>query len=111
MIARHIAPTPPLLTFWLEVDLETAQGRINERQITAMLEAGERVHHGQAVPAFASDSRLEDEALNFHLRVQQGYEALLRENPGRIVKLDAALPIAELADEVWRVARERLDVV
>ncbi len=111
LIERHIAPTPPLLTFWLEVGLETAQGRINQRQIQKMFQAGERLRRGGTAQPAATDTRLEDEALHFHLRVQEGYETLQREHPGRIVRLDAARPIEELAEEVWRVVKERMDVL
>lgn len=119
VIARHIAPTSPVLTFWLEVELEAAQGRINERQMKQMRQAGEQAGGGGSKPLGwsgsaaepAGDSRLENEALRFHLRVREGYAALLRENPRRIVKLDGALSIEELGGQVWRVVKERMDVL
>jgi dTMP kinase len=111
IIAEHIATTPPALTFWLEVELETAQGRINKRQLNDLVRLGDRLAHGHVTESPPADTRLEDEALNFHLRVQAGYDALLQEHPQRIVQLDGSRPVAELAESVWTTVKERLDVL
>ncbi len=44
--------------------------------------------------------RLEREQLAFHERVRQGFLALAGRDPGRYLVLDAARPVAELADAI-----------
>ena len=46
--------------------------------------------------------RMERESLSFHRAVREGYLRLLELHPGRIVRVDAALP----EEEVWRRVRE-----
>ena len=44
---------------------------------------------------------MESETIEFHRKVRKGYLRLQEENPGRIVRIDGALP----ADEVFRRVR------
>lgn len=111
VIEGSIAATPPDLTFWLDADLGEAQARIGRRQMEAMLQVGRRVEAHLPPEPLSSDTRLENEALQFHMRVQQGYEALRQQHPGRIVRLDAAQAIAHLSAQVWAVVEERFDAV
>ena len=48
-----------------------------------------------------SADRMESEAIEFHRKVRKGYLHLQSEHPGRIVRIDGALP----ADEVFRRVR------
>lgn len=52
--------------------------------------------------------RMEAEPTAYHESVRQGYLALAREFPKRIVVLPADLPLEELAGSCWSVTRERL---
>ncbi|GBD12865.1 Thymidylate kinase [bacterium HR24] len=47
------------------------------------------------------DDRFRYQALDFHQRVRQGYLALAREEPARIVVVDATLPVAEVTEALW----------
>jgi dTMP kinase len=53
-------------------------------------------------------NRLDDYALEFHQRVRQGYLALMKAEPARWVRLDAAQDEGVLAGEVWKVVRGKL---
>jgi len=52
--------------------------------------------------------RLEQEQLEFHERVRQGYLALARAESGRWVTLDAARPIPEVQEEIRSRVSDRL---
>jgi dTMP kinase len=45
--------------------------------------------------------RIEAEPLDFHQRIREGYLALARENPDRIVVIDAGSGVAEIETIVW----------
>ncbi|HXG42657.1 MAG TPA: dTMP kinase [Dehalococcoidia bacterium] len=47
------------------------------------------------------DDRFRHQALDFHRRVREGYLALAREDPRRIVVVDAALPQQQVTDLLW----------
>lgn len=53
-------------------------------------------------------NRLDDYALAFHERVRAGYGELMRLEPGRWVRLDAAQPVEALAAAVWQVVEQRI---
>jgi dTMP kinase len=56
----------------------------------------------------ATDSdRMENEMIEFHRRVYNGYKELAVKFPDRIKTIDAARP----ADEVWKDVRRQLDVI
>ncbi len=54
------------------------------------------------------DDRFRHEALEFHRRVREGYLALAREEPQRIVVVDATLPLPQVTDLLWEHLRGRL---
>lgn len=80
----------PDVTFLIDIDLETSLMRARRRN--------ERV--GQ------SESRIDEEDTAFHERVRQGYLALAKAEPDRIVVIDGAAPIAEVGQRI----REKLRV-
>ena len=82
------AGVAPLVTFVL--DIEPAAGLARAR-------------------APGPADRLESEELAFHRRVREGFHAIAASAPERVVVLDATLPVDDLADEIARVALERLD--
>ena len=55
---------------------------------------------GRGSPGKAPD-RIEVEILAFHHRVREGYLTLAREEPFRIVTVDAAQGMVEIGDQVW----------
>ena len=81
------AGVAPLVTFVL--DIEPAAGLARAR-------------------ATGPADRLESEELAFHRRVREGFHAIAASAPERVVVLDATLPVDDLADEIARVALERL---
>lgn len=80
----------PDITFLIDIDLETSLQRAKRRN--------ERVG-----PA---ESRIDDESVTFHERVREGYLALARAEPERIVVIDGGMSISD----VGRAIREALDV-
>ncbi len=75
------------LTFWLDVDVEVGLARTQQR--------------GMA-------DRMEQSDLAFHQRVQQGFAALCRDNPQRIVRIDASLSEPEVTHQIQAIFQERL---
>ncbi|MCL4367753.1 MAG: dTMP kinase [Chloroflexi bacterium] len=52
--------------------------------------------------------RFEEEEIEFHHRVREGYLQLAKQDPGRWVVLDATRPLEDLHAEIRRVVTERL---
>jgi dTMP kinase len=80
----------PDLTFLIDIDLETSLQRARRRN--------ERVG--------PSESRIDEESVAFHERVREGYLALARAEPERIVVIDGSGSIGDVA----RAVREAFDV-
>jgi len=78
----------PNLTLLFDIDAETG---LRRRQANA-----------------AEWNRLDDYALEFHARVRAGYLELMKQEPARWVKLDAAQNVEALEAEVWQVVKARL---
>jgi dTMP kinase len=55
-----------------------------------------------------SCDRLEQERLEFHRRVHQGFQALAAAEPQRIVRIDAEGSPLEVAARIWSVVKPRL---
>jgi dTMP kinase len=53
-------------------------------------------------------NRLDAMALEFHQRVRAGYHALIAEEPGRWVKIDAGRGVAEVQADILAVVEGRL---
>ncbi len=53
-------------------------------------------------------NRLDLEGMPFHQKVRLGFETLARENPHRIVKIDASKPLEEVISAAWAVVGNRL---
>ncbi|HEX7928680.1 MAG TPA: dTMP kinase, partial [bacterium] len=75
LIAREIQPMPHL-TFWLDLDVPTARQRVLARLKANQTQAG-------------AESRIDEDAPDFHERVREGYQDLARLYPQRIVRIDA----------------------
>lgn len=74
----------PHLTLWLDLPPEVGLARAKARD------------------------RLEQERLEFHRRVYQGFQALAAAEPQRIVRVDAQGSPAEVAARLWSVVEPRL---
>ncbi|MFN3321954.1 MAG: dTMP kinase [Bryobacteraceae bacterium] len=82
----------PDLTICIDIDLETSIERARTRN-------RERENDGAA-----TESRLDDEAAEFHGRVREAYLALAQREPERFRLVDGRGTIDEVAGRVWRVA-------
>jgi dTMP kinase len=51
--------------------------------------------------------RMEQEDINFHVRVHQGYLNIAADNPERVVPIDASGTIDEIADTIWQIFENR----
>jgi len=101
VVRNKIEPATPDLTFWMDLTPCLARERIRVRH---------KVSGRDGAPEDAEATRLENEAEAFHKRVQNGYEVLYGTYPQRIVKIDAAAGIGEVAEQVWALLTERFDV-
>lgn len=70
----------PDVTFWMDVDPETGKARAAK--------AGEL-------------DRLEQEKMDFHYRVYEGYKTICEENPDRVRRIDATKQIEEIKEDVY----------
>lgn len=82
----------PDLTFWIQVDPEEALRRMSSRK-------------GEV-------TRFDAEALDFHRRVDEGYQHIAKRNPSRVHRLDGTRAPEDLVLEAWativNVAKARL---
>jgi len=99
-IAAEIAPTPPHITFWLDVEVDTARARIGEDGPPGAGNAGRRP---------TGERRLDMAAREFFGRVRSGYRTLAEQNPNRICRIDGDRDAETVAEEVWQRLRERYD--
>lgn len=53
-------------------------------------------------------NRLDLEKMDFHEKVRHGFETLAKDNPHRIVTIDASKPLEEVIENVWKVVEKRL---
>ncbi|QWB95987.1 dTMP kinase [Mycoplasmatota bacterium] len=77
----------PDLTFYIDIDPKLGLSRINHRQDL---------------------DRLDQESINFHDRVRQGYNKVLETYPNRVVRIDGDRTIEEIANEIITIIKERL---
>ncbi len=47
-------------------------------------------------------NRLDNEGLNFHNKVREGYKVLVKKYPNRMIEIDASLSIQKVFDNVWK---------
>jgi dTMP kinase len=85
----------PDVTVYLAIDVKTGLARIRSRN---------HALEGEA----ASETRMDDEADAFHDRVRQGYERLIRGEPGRFRVIDGNGPVETVAAGVWAAVQPLL---
>lgn len=78
----------PDRTFWLTVPPEVGAARIREGRDGV--------------------DRLDGEARSFMERVQQGYAAVARSEPERVVTIDAAQSVQAIADQIFQIITEEM---
>lgn len=81
----------PDLTLLLDIDVERGFRRVRERNRVGKL----------------PKDRIENESLAFHRRIRDGYLALCRAEPERVVRIDSDRAAEQVAREIWRVVAER----
>jgi dTMP kinase len=89
------------------LDLHRLSGADRLPDLTLILDLAVGSAQSRSDPTLPLD-RMEAEPTAYHDRVRQGYLALARKFPERIVVLPADLPLEELAESCWGVTRERL---
>jgi len=57
---------------------------------------------------FEAEGRFEQESLDFHSRVRNGYLEIAEREPERVKLVDASLPIDKLSDEIWTLVLNEL---
>ena len=77
----------PDLTLLVDIDAETSLARARARN-TAEL---------------TSETRMEEQSLEFHRRVWEAYHALAEREPERVRMVDGRAGMDEIEREIWRV--------
>ena len=108
-IAAEIATTPPQLTIWLDLDVESALGRIAGRKRAAAADPQGASAAPGASAQGAAESRLDREHPDFHRRVREGYAAIHRQEPERVLRIEAGGDVEGIGEAVWQAMRERYD--
>jgi dTMP kinase len=85
----------PDLTIYLDVPVEVGlkrrRGMVTEDQTAA---------YEVQLPLFAKWDRLDMKEVEFHRRVQRGYEKLMEAEPQRWFKVDAERPVEQIRDDI-----------
>ncbi|MBI3665169.1 MAG: dTMP kinase, partial [Acidobacteria bacterium] len=85
IVSRGLKPD---LTFLIDIDIETSVARARRRN------AGLPVN----------ENRFEQESLEFHTQVREGYLKISRREPRRVILIDGRRRPEEVAAEVWPLA-------
>lgn len=85
-----LGPTQPGLTLILDLPAEEGLRRAERR--------GE------------GDTRFEEKGVSFHQRLRREFLDIAEREPGRCVVIDAALPIPEVSDAIWRAVAGRFQI-
>jgi dTMP kinase len=77
----------PDLTLIVDIDLETSLGRARARNTVAE----------------SSETRMDEQSVEFHRRVRDAYHALAAEEPRRICVVNGAADVEAIAREIWEI--------
>ncbi len=75
------------LTIWLDIDVEIGLARAKQR---------------------SKPDRFEQANIEFHRRIQMGYQALAKANRERIMRVDASLPVEQVSQQIQEIVRKIL---
>lgn len=89
-------PTAPDLTIYLDIDRAIGLARAHARNAE------------RAAAAQPDETRIDDEAAEFHDRVHQAYAALCDNEPNRIRRIDAAQDIDQVHADIWDAVASRV---
>ncbi|MCH8075887.1 MAG: dTMP kinase [SAR324 cluster bacterium] len=96
-LEKEVLSTTPDTTWWLDLEVELAQRRIQQRI------------RGQGGNE-PRESRLDDAGREFHERVRSGYAAIHGSEPGRMVRVPATGDEAEIDATIWNLLSQRYDL-
>ena len=94
----------PRLTFLLDLPPVDGLTRIGDLQLGFRMDDS-ALHPNEA--RAQEGARFEDEPLEFHERVRQGYLQLAANEPDRFCVIDATLPKRRIAELIWNEVRDR----
>jgi dTMP kinase len=77
----------PDITFYIDIEPKLGLSRINQRQDL---------------------DRLDQESIDFHDKVREGYNKVLETYPDRVIRIDGDRTIEEIAHEIITIIKERL---
>ncbi len=97
VVALAVGGTIPDLTLLFDVPPDVSVGR-------------RRVRDAAAGGDSPGGDRFEREEAEFFERVAAGFRAVARAEPARVVVVDGAKGVAEVAERVWELVRARLEV-
>ena len=89
-------PTAPDLTIYLDIDRAAGLARAHARNAE------------RAAAAQPDETRIDDEAAEFHDRAHLAYSALCDNEPNRICRVAAAQPIEQVHADIWDAVASRL---
>lgn len=75
------------LTIWLDIDVEIGLARAKQR---------------------GKPDRFEQANIEFHRRIQMGYQALAKANRERIIRVDASLSVEQVSQQIQEIIRKVL---
>jgi dTMP kinase len=81
---RGLAPD---LTLIVDIDLDTSLARARQRNTAAE----------------SSETRMDEQAFDFHRRVRDAYHALAAQEPARVRLVDGRADVETVAREIWRI--------
>ena len=77
----------PDLTLLVDIDVETSLERAHARNASAT----------------QSETRMDEQSIEFHRKVHEAYDALAEREPGRIRRVEGRLPIDDVERAIWQI--------
>ena len=99
----------PNITFLLDCPPNEGLNRTGSAQATMPMDSGIRTDVGRIDTA--GTRRFEEEALEFHNRVRDGYLKLAKKEPDRWQVMDATKPMEETSEIVWSCVQTELSAL